>query len=109
MSKPTTPAEAAASPFTAALYGHMEATVHLVRVALELEWTIFTRFIVGVILVTLISLVYLLFTMRNARQPLSIWERLNKPLIKLFRPRIFAYLLGKADPYATSIGKRRTI
>ena len=95
------------SPLAAAAYEQMQATARLVRVALQLEWTIFTRFIVGVIVVTLLTVVYLLFTLRKARQPLIIWERLNKPIIKLFRPWIFARLLAKADPYAESIGKKK--
>ncbi|KAI9494641.1 hypothetical protein BDB00DRAFT_817631 [Zychaea mexicana] len=94
------------SPLAAAAYEHMEATARLVRVALALEWTIFTRFIVGVILATLLTVIYLLFTLRNARQPLVIWERLNKPIVKLFRPWIFAQLLANADPYAQSIDLR---
>lgn len=102
----STPAAASdLSPLANAIYEHFEATGRLVRVALELEWTIFTRFIVGVIIATVITVIYLLLTMRNARQPLVIWERLNKPIIKLFRPWIFATLLNKADPYAQSIGK----
>lgn len=102
----STPAAASdLSPLANAIYEHFEATGRLVRVALELEWTIFTRFIVGVIITTFITVIYLLLTMRNARQPLVIWERLNKPIIKLFRPWIFATLLNNADPYAQSIGK----
>ncbi|KAG2220270.1 hypothetical protein INT45_009885 [Circinella minor] len=94
------------SPLAAAAYEQMQATARLVRVALQLEWTIFTRFIVGVIVITLLTVVYLLFTLRKARQPLIIWERLNKPIIKLFRPWIFGRLLAKADPYAESIDLR---
>ncbi|KAI7879304.1 Thioesterase/thiol ester dehydrase-isomerase [Lichtheimia hyalospora FSU 10163] len=102
-----TPAAASdLSPLANAIYEHFEATGRLVRVALELEWTIFTRFIVGVIITTVITVIYLLLTMRNARQPLVIWERLNKPIIKLFRPWIFATLLNNADPYAQSIDLR---
>ena len=93
------------SPLVTAMYEHMEATARLVRVALALEMTIFTRFIVGVIVATGITVIYLLLTLRNGRQPLVIWERLNKPIVKLFRPWIFAHLLGKADPYAQSIGR----
>ncbi|KAJ8663881.1 hypothetical protein O0I10_000156 [Lichtheimia ornata] len=103
----STPAAASdLSPLANAIYEHFEATGRLVRVALELEWTIFTRFIVGVIITTVITVIYLLLTMRNARQPLVIWERLNKPIIKLFRPWIFATLLNNADPYAQSIDLR---
>ncbi|KAI9312112.1 hypothetical protein BX666DRAFT_1866618 [Dichotomocladium elegans] len=94
------------SPLTTAIYEHFEASARLIRVALALEWTIFSRFIVGVLLVTLITVIYLLLTMRNARQPLVIWERLNKPIIKLFRPWIFQYLLNNADPYCQSIDLR---
>lgn len=90
---------------TTAFYEHIEATTRLIRVALELEWTIFTRFVVGVILGTFLTVLYLLFTLRNTRQPLTTWERLNKPVVKLFRPWIFSLLLGHADPYAKSIGK----
>ncbi|KAI9250151.1 hypothetical protein BDA99DRAFT_522990 [Phascolomyces articulosus] len=94
------------SPLAAAAYEQAQATARLVRVALQLEWTIFTRFIVGVIVVTLLTVIYLLLTLRNARQPLVIWERLNKPIVKLFRPWIFARLLANADPYAQSIDLR---
>ncbi|KAL1936759.1 hypothetical protein VTP01DRAFT_893 [Rhizomucor pusillus] len=94
------------SPLATAIYEHFQATVRLIQVALMLEWTIFTRFVVGVILATILSVLYLVFSLRNARQPLVIWERLNKPLVKLFRAWIFAWLLGNADPYVRSIDLR---
>lgn len=97
------------SPLATAIYEHFQATVRLIQVALMLEWTIFTRFVVGVILATILSVLYLVFSLRNARQPLVIWERLNKPLVKLFRAWIFAWLLGNADPYVRSIGSFKSI
>jgi hypothetical protein len=86
---------------------HVQATVQLAKVALELEWTIFTRFTVGVIAATILSAIYLIWTLRNSRRPLVVWEKLNKPLIKLFRPKIFAFLLGNINPYSGSIGKHK--
>lgn len=83
---------------------HIQATIQLTKVALELEWTIFTRFTVGVITATMLSIIYLVLTLRNSKRPLVVWEKLNKPLIKLFRPRIFAFLLGNMNPYSKSIG-----
>ncbi|KAI8987709.1 hypothetical protein BDF20DRAFT_815624 [Mycotypha africana] len=86
-----------------AFYQHVQATVQLTKVALALEWTVFTRFTVGVVVATFLSIVYLMFTLRHTRRPLVIWEKLNKPIIKLFRPRLFAFLLGGMNPYTTSI------
>jgi hypothetical protein len=83
---------------------HVQATIQLAQVALELEWTIFTRFTVGVIAATILSIIYLVLTLRNSRRPLVVWEKLNKPLIKLFRPRLFAFLMGNINPYSGSIG-----
>jgi len=84
---------------------HVQATIRLTKVALELEWTVFTRFTVGVIAATILSVIYLVWTLRNSRRPLVVWEKLNKPLIKIFRPKIFAFLLGNINPYSGSIGK----
>ncbi|KAI9478696.1 MAG: hypothetical protein EXX96DRAFT_595878 [Benjaminiella poitrasii] len=89
-----------------ALYEHLQATIQLAKVALELEWTVFTRFTVGAIVATLLSTIYLVLTLRNSRRPLVIWEKLNKPLIKIFRPKIFAFLLGNMNPYSRSIDMR---
>ncbi|KAI8379390.1 uncharacterized protein BYT42DRAFT_495985 [Radiomyces spectabilis] len=89
-----------------AFYEHVEATIQLVRVALELEYTIFTRFTIGVIVATLFSVIYLGWTLRHSRRPLVVWEKLNKPLIKLFRPRMFASLLTNVNPYVGSIDMR---
>jgi hypothetical protein len=86
---------------------HVQATIRLTKVALELEWTIFTRFTVGVIAATILSVIYLVWTLRHSRRPLTVWEKLNKPLIKSFRPKIFAFLLGNINPYSKSIGKKK--
>lgn len=83
---------------------HVQATIRLAKVALELEWTIFTRFTVGVITATILSTFYLILTLRNSKRPLVVWEKLNKPLIKVFRPKIFSFLLGNMNPYSASIG-----
>lgn len=88
---------------------HVNATVRLAKVALELEWTIFTRFTVGVITATILSTFYLVLTLRNSKRPLVVWEKLNKPLIKLFRPKIFSFLLGNMNPYSASIGTQSTL
>ncbi|KAI8636250.1 hypothetical protein BD408DRAFT_426429 [Parasitella parasitica] len=85
---------------------HVQATIRLTRVALELEWTVFTRFTVGVIAATILSVIYLVWTLRHSRRPLVVWEKLNKPLIKIFRPKIFAFLLGNNNPYSGSIDMR---
>lgn len=85
---------------------HIQATIRLTKVALELEWTIFTRFLVGVIVATVLSVIYLVWTLRHSRRPLTVWEKLNKPLIKVFRPKIFAFLLGNINPYSGSIDMR---
>ncbi|ORZ08093.1 hypothetical protein BCR42DRAFT_425213 [Absidia repens] len=89
-----------------ALYQHFQASIQLIRVALALEWTILTRFIVGVIVATILSILYLVWTLRDSQQPLHVWEKLNKPLIKLFRPKIFAFLLSGVNPYVGSIDLR---
>ncbi|CAO3636382.1 unnamed protein product [Cunninghamella echinulata] len=94
------------SPLLDALSIHFQATLHLIRVFLELEWTIFSRLLVLFILVATFYFGYLIFTLRNVRQPLQAWEKLGKPFIKPFRPRTFAFLLGKIDPYAKSIDMR---
>lgn len=93
------------SPFLAALYGHLQATIHLVQVALKLEWTIFTRLVGGLTFITFAYLIYIMITLRHGRHPLMIWEKLGKPVVKIFRPWTFAYLLNNSDPYARSIGK----
>jgi hypothetical protein len=84
---------------------HVQATIRLAKVALEVELTVFTRFTVGVIAATFLSIIYLVWTLRHSRRPLVVWEKLNKPLIKVFRPKIFAFLLGNINPYSGSIGK----
>jgi hypothetical protein len=89
----------------AALSEHLNASLNLIRVAVELEWTILTRFIVGVAVATLLSVVYLLWTLRHSKQPLVVWEKLNRPMVKLFRSWIFATLLRNVNPYTGSIGK----
>ncbi|SAL95719.1 hypothetical protein [Absidia glauca] len=89
-----------------ALYQHFQATIQLIQAALALEWTILTRFIVGVIVATILSILYLVWTLRDSQQPLHVWEKLNKPLIKLFRPKIFAFLLSGVNPYVGSIDLR---
>ncbi|KAI9028979.1 hypothetical protein CLU79DRAFT_737001 [Phycomyces nitens] len=94
------------TPLAAAFYSQVQATGQLVRVALELEWTIFSRLIGGVILATTAYIIYLIITLRHSRQPLVMWERLAKPFVKLFRPRLFAFLLGNTDPYTRSIDMR---
>ncbi|RCH88108.1 hypothetical protein CU097_004344 [Rhizopus azygosporus] len=91
------------STLTEAFRAHVQATIRLTKVVLELEWTIFTRFIVGVIVATFLSIIYLVWTLRKSRRPLVIWDRLNKPIIKLFRPRIFAFLMRNSNPYSGSI------
>lgn len=83
---------------------HVQATIRLAKVALEVELTVFTRFIFGVITATILSIIYLVLTLRHSRRPLAVWEKLNKPLIKIFRPKIFAFLLGNINPYSGSIG-----
>ncbi|EPB91352.1 hypothetical protein HMPREF1544_01869 [Mucor circinelloides 1006PhL] len=85
---------------------HVQATIRLTKVALELEWTVFTRFTVGVIAATILSVIYLVWTLRNSRRPLVVWEKLNKPLIKIFRPKIFAFLLGNINPYSGIVDMR---
>ncbi|KAI7862900.1 hypothetical protein BDF14DRAFT_1849474 [Spinellus fusiger] len=94
------------SPLIAAFYEQLQATLQLIQVALQLEWTIFSRLIGGVLLATMGYIVYLIITLRHSRQPLVMWEKLAKPLVKLYRPRLFALLLGNIDPYARSIDMR---
>ncbi|KAI9266020.1 hypothetical protein BY458DRAFT_512853 [Sporodiniella umbellata] len=96
------------STLTEAFKAHFQATARLAKVALELEYTIFTRFIVGVIVATMLSILYLVWTLRKSKRPLVVWERLNKPLIKLFRPRLFAMLMNNLNPYSGSIDMRVT-
>ncbi|CAO3669203.1 unnamed protein product [Rhizopus stolonifer] len=96
------------STLTEAFKAHFQATIRLTKVALELEWTIFTQFTVGVIVATFLSILYLVWTLRKSKRPLVIWERLNKPLIKLFRPRLFAFLMNNLNPYSGSIDMRVT-
>ncbi|KAI9278996.1 hypothetical protein BDA99DRAFT_493716 [Phascolomyces articulosus] len=85
---------------------HVEATTRLIRIALALEWTILTRFIVGVIVATWFSIVYLVWTLRHVQKIDQVWESLNKPVIKLFRPRIFAFLHGNINPFVKSLDIR---
>ncbi|KAH8552213.1 hypothetical protein BGW37DRAFT_491009 [Umbelopsis sp. PMI_123] len=89
-----------------ALAEHLNASLNLIRVALELEWTILTRFIVGVAVATLLSVVYLLWSLRNTKQPLVVWEKLNRPMVKLFRAWIFATIHRNVNPYVGSIDIR---
>ncbi|KAI8973778.1 hypothetical protein BDF20DRAFT_884000 [Mycotypha africana] len=97
---------ASSSPLVVALYGHLEATIHLVQVIVKLEWTIFSRLLAGLILITGTYLVYVMITLRHGHHPLLIWEKLGKPVVKIFRPWTFAYLLNYSDPYARSIDMR---
>lgn len=97
--------EASTSPLIAALYGHLEATIHLIQVAVKLEWTIFSRLVSGLIFVTVGYIIYIMITLRHGRHPLMIWEKLGKPVVKIFRPWTFSKLLNNSDPYARSIGK----
>ncbi|KAI7895495.1 uncharacterized protein EV154DRAFT_495113 [Mucor mucedo] len=94
------------SPLLAALYGHLEATVHLIQVAVKLEWTIFSRLIGSLVVMTFAYIVYILISLRHGRHPLMIWEKLGKPVVKIFRPWTFARLLNNSDPYASSIDMR---
>ncbi|KAK4518044.1 uncharacterized protein ATC70_001394 [Mucor velutinosus] len=98
--------EASTSPLIAALYGHLEATIHLVQVALKLEWTIFSRLLAVLMFLTMAYIIYILITLRHGRHPLMIWEKLGKPVVKIFRPWTFARLLNNSDPYARSIDMR---
>ncbi|GAA5810311.1 hypothetical protein MFLAVUS_003732 [Mucor flavus] len=98
--------ETSSSPLIAALYGHLEATVHLVQVAVKLEWTIFSRLLSSLVIVTFSYIFYILITLRHGRHPLMIWEKLGKPVVKIFRPWTFARLLNNSDPYASSIDMR---
>lgn len=93
------------SNLSEAFKAHVQGSIRLIKVALELEWTVFTRFIVGVIMNTFLSIVYLVWILRQTKRPLVIWERLNKPLIKLFRPRIFTFLMRNLNSYSASVGK----
>jgi hypothetical protein len=92
------------SPLVAALYGHFQASLHLIQVVLMLEWTIFTRLFAFLVVLTFSYIFYILITLRHGRHPLMIWEKLGKPVVKLFRPWTFAKLVGSSDPYARSIG-----
>ncbi|KAI8063913.1 hypothetical protein BC940DRAFT_306681 [Gongronella butleri] len=89
-----------------ALKLHGQATLHLIHVFLALEWTVFSRMVVAVLCMAVVYLVYLVFTLRNVRQPLTVWEQLGKPVIKPIRPWVYSLLLGKIDPYASSIDMR---
>lgn len=93
------------SPLISALYGHLEATIHLIQVAIRLEWTIFSRLFATLAFGTIAYIVYILITLRHGTEPLMIWEKLGKPMVKIFRPWTFARLLNNRDPYASSIGK----
>ncbi|CAO3664362.1 unnamed protein product [Umbelopsis ramanniana] len=90
----------------AAFSDHINASLNLIRVALELEWTILTQFIVGVAVATFLSVVYLTLSLRNSKQPLVVWEKLNRPMVKLFRSWIFATLLRNVNPFSGSIDVR---
>ncbi|ORX45869.1 Thioesterase/thiol ester dehydrase-isomerase [Hesseltinella vesiculosa] len=89
-----------------ALAAQTQATANLIRVCLALEWTVFSRSMMSVVTIAFFYLVYLIFTLRNVRQPLTVWEKLGKPVIKPFRPWVYSFLLGKSDPYANSIDMR---
>jgi MFS superfamily sulfate permease-like transporter len=56
---------------------HVQASIRLIKVALELEWTVFTRFIAGVIMGAFLSIIYLIWTLHKTKHPLVVWERLN--------------------------------
>ncbi|KAI8081426.1 uncharacterized protein BX664DRAFT_340368 [Halteromyces radiatus] len=94
------------SPLVDALYSHVQATLHLTQVVLTLEWTVFSRLTFSILGLAFIYLLYLIFSLRNARQPLVVWEKLGKPIIKPLRSRVFSFLLGQNDPYAKSIELR---
>lgn len=96
--------ETSNSPLIAALYGHLEATIRLVQVAVKLEWTIFSRLLSGLMIATVAYIIYVMMTLRDGNNPLLIWERLGKPVVKIFRPWTFARLLNNANPYSSSIG-----
>lgn len=98
--------ETSTSPLIAALYGHLEATIHLIQVAVKLEWTIFSRLLSGLTFVTVGYIIYIMITLRHGRHPLMIWEKLGKPVVKIFRPWTFSKLLNHSDPYASSIDMR---
>ncbi|KAI9311287.1 hypothetical protein BX666DRAFT_1868275 [Dichotomocladium elegans] len=89
-----------------ALYDHVQAAVCLVSVVLELEWTILSRFLIGVIVATWLSVIYLVWSLRHSRQPLEMWECLNKPIIKLIRPQLFSYLFRNISPYSATVDMR---
>lgn len=97
------------SPLIAALYSHLEATIHLIQVAVKLEWTIFSRLIGTLLVTTFAYIVYILISLRHGRHPLMIWEKLGKPVVKIFRPWTFARLLNNSDPYASSIGMKTRV
>ncbi|KAI8974130.1 hypothetical protein BDB01DRAFT_807711 [Pilobolus umbonatus] len=94
------------SPLISALYGHLEATINLIQAILKLEWTIFSRLIAGLVILTFLYIIYIVITLRHSRHPLLIWNKLGKPVVKLFRPLTFSYLLNSSDPYARSINMR---
>ncbi|KAI9473737.1 MAG: hypothetical protein EXX96DRAFT_579155 [Benjaminiella poitrasii] len=94
------------SPLIAALYGHVQASIHLIQVILKLEWTIFSRLVAVLIFLTFAYIFYIMITLRHGRHPLMIWEKLGKPVVKIFRPWTFARLLNNSDPYAASIDMR---
>ena len=93
------------SALISAYNGQVKATTRLVSIALKLEWTILTRFIIGVAVATLVSIFYLIWSLRYAQKIYEIWESLNKPVIKLFRARIFAFIYGNINPFIKSLGK----
>ncbi|KAI7860144.1 hypothetical protein BDC45DRAFT_495781 [Circinella umbellata] len=81
----------------------VKATTRLVGIILELEWTILTRFIIGAIVATLFSILYLVWNLRHAQKIYVVWESLNKPVIKLFRAKIFALIYGNINPSIKSL------
>ncbi|KAG0736558.1 hypothetical protein G6F16_008153 [Rhizopus arrhizus] len=94
------------SPLVSAFYAHLEATIDLIQVVLRLEWTIFIRCIAILALATSAYIIYIIITLRHGLHPLLIWDKLGKPVVKLFRPWTFSYLLSQSDPYARSIDMR---
>ncbi|RCI05430.1 hypothetical protein CU098_013499 [Rhizopus stolonifer] len=93
-------------PLVAAFYAHLDATIDLMQVILRYEWTIFIRFTIALSLATIVYIIYIILTLRHGLHPLLIWDRLGKPVVKIFRPWTFSYLLNKSDPYASSIDMR---
>ncbi|RUS22001.1 hypothetical protein BC937DRAFT_90674 [Endogone sp. FLAS-F59071] len=75
----------------------------LLRKAIELEWSLVRLFIVGTVVATAFTAAYLVFALRNSKSPLKAWESLGGPVVKAFRPSLFALLLSNANPFSSSI------